>query len=78
MDDQQEEKRRKYKIFHVDFEIFKNPGISQKIDPNPKKSRDPGILRYGIFRIKIRKSRDLGSPKNPIPLPPLVKIIYYL
>ena len=51
--------------------------VVYSIDPNPKKSRDFGILRFGIFWDKNPKipgflSRDLGSRKNPIPEPPLI------
>lgn len=56
---------RKYKIFifHVELEIFKNPGISQRIDPNPRKSRDSEILRFGIFWDKEQDPgiRDTGK-----------------
>ena len=40
------EKNQRWQIAWKFFNpIFKYPGISQKIDPNPKKSRYPGIFR---------------------------------
>ena len=51
--------------FHLIWEKIENPGISQKIDPNPK---NPGIL---VFLDLWFLSRDLESRKNAIPPPPL-------
>ena len=75
----------KYKtiILLVELEIFKNPGdIPKKSIPIPK---NPGILGFsdlGFFWDKNPKipgflSRDLGSRKNPIPLPPLVSMALF-
>ena len=64
MDDQQEEMRRKYKIFHVDLEIFKNPGISQKIHSNPKKSRD---IKIWDFSDQNKKIPGFGIPEKSHP-----------
>ena len=42
--------------------------LSQKKIPIPK---IPGFYIWDFFEKKSRKSRDLGSQKNPIPKPPL-------
>ena len=49
--------------------VLRNSKTSQKIDLNPKKSRDLGLLD---FRFLGFKSRDSGSRKNPNALAPLV------
>ena len=56
-----------YCIFHVGLEIFKYPGISQKIGPNPKKSRDSGIFRFVIFCDKNPKIPGFGIPEKSHP-----------